>query len=399
MSEHTQVVTQKQQKISANPTLSFGKKSFRYTSIHSAPDRPVHEKTAKRDTHFGYDFSSLPVFSSMRSADRDEDIFDHAIQQSAAGPETETTQNDEEEADEEADEEAGEETGEGADEGTDEGTDKVAEQEREQSTSAGNKTSEPIEKNAPDSLPVGAAGKKPAKGTKKKAPAAKLIIKTIPKLWFFNKETPPNYAVSATLHTNTAGGTFNWTVSAKLHLSAANVATPVVTTLAESTAKSDSWIQVQHTDAAGKTRTAREKVTIRAPHDLKHLKNVDKPDATWGYDCQIHYSIQDQFGKRLPRSVPINEKWSGGVVSDFPGMNWRRGAEGSATVAPKDWFDHIQGETAGHLPAPVAPGAAGAATAVYHWPGDWRVGSLTIGKGSLVKSIVWQKNRGFARHL
>ncbi len=88
-----------------------------------------------------------------------------------------------------------------------------------------------------------------------------------------------------------------------------------------------------------------------------------------------------------------------GVTSDFPGMNWRRGTEGSATVSPSDWFDHIQGETAGHVPVPVAPGAAGAGTAVYHWPGDWRVGSLTIGKGSHVASVVWQKNRGFARHV
>ncbi len=100
---------------------------------------------------------------------------------------------------------------------TDEETGEETEQEGEQPTIAGNNNGESSAKKAPDSLPVGAVGGLLVKGIKKIAPAARLIIKTIPKLWFFNKETPPTYVVSTTVSTNKAGGVFNWTVSPKIH--------------------------------------------------------------------------------------------------------------------------------------------------------------------------------------
>lgn len=232
----------------------------------------------------------------------------------------------------------------------------------------------------------------------KAPPAPKTVIRGPRELWNFNGETPADYTVSSVVSTNRTGGTFNWTVSPHLTLSAAAGATPTVTTITPTAARRDAWIKVSHTDTAGVRSAASYSLTILGPESLTHLRNVDNANATYAYETEIHYSIHDQFGTVLPRNVPINEQWSGGVVADSAGMDWRRGAEGGATVNPADWFDRVQGESAGHTPAPVAPGHADAAVAVYHWPGDWRVGSLTIGSGRRVRSVTWQKNRGFARH-
>lgn len=217
-------------------------------------------------------------------------------------------------------------------------------------------------------------------------------------MWNFDGESPADYRVSSGLSTNRTGGAFRWSVSPQLSLSSPTAATPTVTTVTPSVARRDAWIRVRHTDNAGATTAASYCLTVFAPQSLSHLRNVDNADAAWGYHTEIHYRIRDQFGTNLPRNVPINEQWSGAVVADFAGMNWRRGAEGAATVSPADWHDMIQGESAGHNPTPVGPGHADASVAVYHWPGDWRVGSLTIGNGRQVSSVTWQKNRGFARH-
>ena len=230
------------------------------------------------------------------------------------------------------------------------------------------------------------------------APVPRTVIRGPRELWNFNGETPANYSVSSVLRTNRTGGTFNWSVSPQLSLSSAADATPTVTTVTPSAARRDATIRVRHTDGAGVRTAASYRLTILGPESLTHLRNVDNNNATFSYMTEIHYSIHDQFGTVLPRDIPINEQWSGAVVADSAGMNWRRGAEGAATVNPTDWHDRVEGESAGHIPAPVAPGHADAAVAVYHWPGDWRVGSLTIGNGRRVISVTWQKNRGFARH-
>jgi hypothetical protein len=217
-------------------------------------------------------------------------------------------------------------------------------------------------------------------------------------LWYFDGETPANYDVAKALTANRAGGTFAWTCSGNLRLSAAGTVSPTVTSAAASGAANDAWISLTHTDPAGTASTTRYLLTIKAPSTLGFLNNADSADPTFGYVTFVHYSIKDQFGTVLPRNVPINEQFTAAPTADVAGMDWRRGAAGAALVSPTNWADQIQGETAGHTPAPVAPGAPGAGTLVYHWPGDWRVGSMTVGSGRTVKSVTWSKSRGHARH-
>jgi len=235
------------------------------------------------------------------------------------------------------------------------------------------------------------------------APAAGGVARTLimgpRQMWFFDGVTPAGYLVSSQVRSNKVGGTFNWRVSPQLTLSSAAAPRPIVTTNGASVVRNDASIGLTHTAPDGTISKASYRMTVRAPNMLVPLGDVCVPDATWGYDCQIRYSIEDNIGDTLPRNVPINEQWTAAPTADFPGMDWRRGAEGAALVNPANWFDHIQGETAGHTPAPLGPADADAAVPVYHWPGDWRAGSLTIGNGRLVASVTWQKYRGFAEHL
>ena len=169
----------------------------------------------------------------------------------------------------------------------------------------------------PPAQPLPAAQAAPA------APAAPatLYIRGPRTMWYFDRETPANYLVSTTLRSNRGAGAFNWSVSPQLALSAPNVATPVATTAVASAALRDAWIRLRHTDAAGASSVASYRLTVRAPDSLHHINDVDTADPVWGYDCEIHYSIRDQFARTLPRNLPINEQWTGPVVADFAGMD------------------------------------------------------------------------------
>ena len=186
--------------------------------------------------------------------------------------------------------------------------------------------------------------------------------------------------------------------SAQLTLSSPTGATTLVTSAAASSSVRDAWIRLRHTAADGTATAASYRLTIKAPTSLRHLRNDDRASATWVYETFIHYSILDQFAAVLPRDVPINENWTGAIVPDIPGMNWRRGDPGGAIVGPADWNDWVGGESPGHIPEPVAPGHADAAPLVYHWPGTWQVGSEAVGRGRQVAAVTWSKHRGFGRH-
>jgi hypothetical protein len=213
--------------------------------------------------------------------------------------------------------------------------------------------------------------------------------------------------VQQTLTASVAGsvpGVFTWTVQngaaiADLDGAPVRVGNSVtVKSKDASAANNDVTIQVNFVGTGGETGVATQRLTVKAPNSLTHLRNVDGTDPTFVYRTEIHYSIQDQFGTTLPRNVPLNEQFTAAPTADFPGMNWRRGPEGGATVNPTDWFDHVQGETPDKTPTPVPPTDAAAGTPVYHWPGTWRVGSTAIGNGRPVKTVTWSKSRGRARH-
>lgn len=225
-------------------------------------------------------------------------------------------------------------------------------------------------------------------------------------LWFFNGTTPASYPLEQVLTAGSGGvaGTFNWSLNSGgtfADFSGSPTAAGATATLKsklQSAARNDVEVKVDFVGTGGQTGTATRKFTVLAPDRLNFLRNVDKADATFAYETEIHYSILDQFGTVLPRNVPLNEQFTAAPTADFAGMDWRRGPEGGATVNPADWFDRVQGETSDKTPKPLAPGSANAGVAVYHWPGRWQIGSTTIGSGKTVRNVTWSKSRGFARH-
>jgi len=232
------------------------------------------------------------------------------------------------------------------------------------------------------------------------APSPPLRIQGPAKMWWIEGFSPASYLVSTTLATNLpAAGVFAWSVTGPLALSDPAVARPTVTTTGASAARRDATISVTHTPPGGRRKRASYRLTVHAPAALQHISNIDSANATWAYVSDIHYRIVDQFGTTLPSAIPINERFTAAPTADAAGMNWSTSINGSVVVNPADWMDHIEGETAGHTPAPVGPNHANAGDAVYHWPGEWRVGSLSIGLGVLVRTVTWQKYRGRARHL
>jgi hypothetical protein len=123
------------------------------------------------------------------------------------------------------------------------------------------------------------------------------------------------------------------------------------------------------------------------------------PVASW---CRLFVTTAPDAIAKLPVSETLKPALIGftaAPTADAPGMNWSTSINGSTVVSPVDWMDHIGGAAGGATPAAVAPNHANAGDAVYHWPGEWRVGSLSIGLGKLVATVTWQKYRGRARHL
>jgi hypothetical protein len=221
-------------------------------------------------------------------------------------------------------------------------------------------------------------------------------------LWWFNGETPAGYDTDPgiTLTAYPTGHAYTWTIvtgGTEVKLSSPTANPVQVASLMGSTAKKDVSITVQ--EAGGSTSNP-FRLTVKQPKSLGPLATVDMIDATFAYETDIHYKILDQFGTVLPNNVPLNEHFTAGVTAIFPGMNWRRGPNGGATVAPSDWHDQIQGETAGHVPPPQNPQAPLGTTKVYKWPGEWSIGSAdpSGGKGVKVQTNIWLKFQDHARY-
>jgi hypothetical protein len=237
-------------------------------------------------------------------------------------------------------------------------------------------------------------------------------------VWWFNGEMPAGYDTNPgiTLTAYPPCYTYTWTIvtgATEVQLSSPTANPVQVASLMGSTAKNDVSITVQEADGATSNpfRLTVKQPKSLAPPDPPAKQYVDMIDANFAYESDIHYQILDQFGKVLPNNVPLNEHFTAGVNPIFAGENWRRGANGGATVAPSDWHDQIQGETAAltlgepgfpgpRVPLPQKPQTPLGTTKVYKWPGEWSIGSAdpSGGKGVKVQTNKWLKFQDHARY-
>jgi hypothetical protein len=221
-------------------------------------------------------------------------------------------------------------------------------------------------------------------------------------VWWFNGERPSNYDTSITLTASPAGaGSYSWSVTAgsdKVVLSSFIDNTVLVTGLAPSTFHEVS-IKVTVDGVTSPAYT----ISVRAPHRLVLIRDFVHMANTNGlyYETHIHYRIEDQFTDVLPSSVGINEKFTTAAIDDFAGNDWNKTLNaGGTNVAPSDWYDRVTGpDNAPVNPparAPCSPNLCN--TKVYHWNGEWYVGSATSGSGRRVQTNTWERYTDHAEH-
>lgn len=230
---------------------------------------------------------------------------------------------------------------------------------------------------------------------------AQAPVQTVPSIsgpnnvWHFGGQSPSGYDLSITL-TSSAGGSTTWALVAgsdKVNLSSTSGQSIQVTSNGSTFSSAVGDIKV--TATANSQTSPQFAITSRKPFRLAVTSSdtVTCPDSTWGWETRIHYAVQDQLLSNLPSGVPLNEKWSTGLINDWSGTNWRRGAEGSITSVTFD--DLIQGEHVNLPPNPTT--ACSNNSAVQHWGQEWWIGSLTPGSGVKVQDKTLQKRRGFAQ--
>ena len=115
------------------------------------------------------------------------------------------------------------------------------------------------------------------------------------------------------------------------------------------------------------------------------------------YETHENYQVVDDTGAPVT-SFDINEKFTTPPTADYPGCDWRRGAEGGAHVTGSYFYDNMQGETTSHTPTPTNPQSPLTSTKVQHWQQEWRVGSTIPGQGTLIQRNLFQKYIDHAAH-
>ena len=234
-----------------------------------------------------------------------------------------------------------------------------------------------------------------------------LVITAPAELWFFDGENPGRYLVLGQASVNSRDDNVVWTADppGAVEFTDPRRSRTSITATQPSRQPADISIVCTHFAAAGfRDGVARYAITVRAPAALLPLRTTHSGSLVYGYESHVHYSVVDQFGQVLPHIlVPINERFITPQVADRPGVNWVQAVEGGVLVYPSDWFDMIQGQRIPNLPPPsprpVDPRHLSAGEAVCHWTGEWRVGSKSVGLGTLVRTgVIWSKKKGFAVH-
>lgn len=131
------------------------------------------------------------------------------------------------------------------------------------------------------------------------------------------------------------------------------------------------------------------------PKSLNHQSTWHQQHATFGYESRESYEVLDDAGSPI-RGFDVNEKFTS-ITNDDPACDWRH-TEGGAHATGTTFADVMQGETAGHHPAPMAPQNPLGTHKVQAMAQEWRIGNTTPGKGTLVQRNILQRWQDHATH-
>ena len=174
---------------------------------------------------------------------------------------------------------------------------------------------------------------------------------------------------------------------------------------------------------------------VKQPMSLKDTgvslcQNWDgTPAGSPDYLCDKSYYVFDNDGVAMPRSVAQSEDFtgpsgppvlpcsawiSGGFCPDYIGENWSVNLQpcgfgqmecsyssvstykGKPAAVYTDYMGVNGYVNPNFIPLPVPPENF---TPVLHWPGDFRIGSLSPGAGVIVQTQGWQADLGYATHV
>jgi hypothetical protein len=266
-------------------------------------------------------------------------------------------------------------------------------------------------------------------------------------LWWFDGVSPPNYSTTITLTADAGNPTpyaeYKWDiVSGADHVQfhypgvteeilpgGPGGSSEILESTGASTSMWDVTIQVEGSNnylqwfPVGVAMLFVPTPRSLAPTPVKagttsNVEDIPWPDdgtSTWwdGYISKISYKIEDQFGRVLPRRVPVNESFwdpptdsngilvgygtdQNGVIWDIPpNTNW--GPDPAADPAYMGdviaYRARIYQVPQTHLPSdPLDP------EKVDHWTQEIRVGTTDLGKGVLVQRDTLQRYVDHGRH-
>lgn len=217
-------------------------------------------------------------------------------------------------------------------------------------------------------------------------------------VWWFNGETPSNYSTASILFSDDGDGTY-WEIvsgSDKVQI-VGNGATATVTTTGSSFSGSPGDITIR---ASFGTASSDYQMTAHTPDSLFPGTATTSCDGTYGYITVLAYKVKDNLLSDMPYDVEANENFPDpSLYYDFSGANWGQSPPNGFMTSGADMTDSISPPPLARTPAPYpTPTCDGNSTAVVHWPQEWRIGSQTVGLGSLVQTDTLQKLIGRALH-
>jgi hypothetical protein len=146
---------------------------------------------------------------------------------------------------------------------------------------------------------------------------------------------------------------------------------------------------------------------VKRPYDVQPLPPPDdeaRPQN--GYQTTLFYLVRDQFGKALPKRMPVREHFDlTTFVDDWPGgSNWTPANEGGGISKLAGAIqDRVTGQSyvfnPGQIPKAKAPDPTSNRwkKPVHHWSGEVWIGS-TEPRGVRVMTLTWQRFQDHARH-
>lgn len=236
--------------------------------------------------------------------------------------------------------------------------------------------------------------------------------------WWFNGQTPQNYRTSfpLTAHPDRSGLTFQWKVISGGEIVRFPNGNTTQTTNSYSNSLtayrgSSAYNDIKVTVTVNGVESSPVRLTARKPSFLVPVSVVDYVNASYPYiwKTDIRYQIFDQFGYILPNNVPVNEKFTSGRISDYPGTNWlmpvANGAGAGPTVSPTNMTD-VVARLHTNDPTPLIPTPLVVTNAaqlnmekVMRFNGEFYVGGSYAGTGCRVQTLTWQLYRDHGRHI